>query len=142
MKRSRPCLFSHQLILSAQVHVRRQVLTSLTAQRTAHHDGPERERLYAGGHIPPTAFALNHEQLAFLDSESHQSIIGEYKANMSTGCTNMVVCWYLKLHRPLRRLHKARSWALDPGAFVRLCVHPYVALLTMESTQRWTRREC
>jgi hypothetical protein len=37
----------------------------------------EREFLHAGGHVPPTAFAFNHTQLAFLYSESHQSIMGE-----------------------------------------------------------------
>jgi hypothetical protein len=56
-------------------------LTSLSTQRTGHNDGLERELLYAGGHVPPTAFARNHEQLTFLYSEAHQIIIGEEKAN-------------------------------------------------------------
>jgi hypothetical protein len=55
-------------------------LTSLSTQRTAHNDGLERELLYAGGHVPPAAFALNHEQLAFRYSESHQNSIGEQRA--------------------------------------------------------------
>ena len=70
-------LFSYQLSRPAQEHLRRQVLTSLSAQRTGHNDGPEGELLYPGGHVPRATFALNYEQFAFLYSETHQSIIGE-----------------------------------------------------------------
>jgi hypothetical protein len=68
------------LIWPAQEHVRRKILTSLSTQWTEHNDGLERELLYAGCHVPPAAFALNHEQLAFRYSESHQNSIGEQQA--------------------------------------------------------------
>jgi hypothetical protein len=65
-------------------------LTSLSTQWTEHIDGLEREFLDAGGHVPPASFALNHEQLSFLYSESHQNIIGEQEANVFMRCANAV----------------------------------------------------
>lgn len=61
---------SHQLLRPTRVHIRQQVLTSLSTQSTAHLDGLERELLYSGSHVPPAAFALNQEILAQREVES------------------------------------------------------------------------
>jgi hypothetical protein len=67
------------MICPAEQHLRRQVPALLAAQRASDHNRLERELVDPGRDIPAAAFALDDEQLAFLDSESHTRIIGKEK---------------------------------------------------------------
>jgi hypothetical protein len=72
------------MIRPTEEHLRRQVPEMLTAQRAGHHNRLERELLDPGRDIPPSAFALDDEQLAFLNAKGHhrQQSIGGYMANV------------------------------------------------------------
>ncbi len=72
------------MIGPAKNHFRRQVPALLAAQRADDHDRLEWKQIDPGRDIPPAAFALDDEQLAFLDAEGHhrKPSIGEYMANV------------------------------------------------------------
>ncbi len=77
-------LLCNKMIGPAEKHLRWQVSALLTAQRAAHDNRLEWELVDTGRNISSAAFALDDEQLAFLDSEGHHRApsVGEYMANL------------------------------------------------------------
>jgi hypothetical protein len=56
----------------------RRLSALLRAQGASDRDGLEGEFLHPGGDVPPTTLALDDEQLAFQNAESHgRTSIGE-----------------------------------------------------------------
>jgi hypothetical protein len=60
------------LIGPAEEHLGRQILALFPTQRASDNNGLERKLPNSGWHIASTPFALDDEQLPFLNSKGHQ----------------------------------------------------------------------